>query len=104
MRIYLTMAIALTAAPALADIVQPAISVKYATFLSPFGKSFTATSGERLVQTVSFMWGEPFNVSNPDPTIHLDLRAGVGFAGPILASETTAAISDSTPFRAWIDF
>jgi hypothetical protein len=104
MRGYLAVVIALSAAPTFADITQPDIAGKWATFLSPFGQSFTATPNERLVQTVSFMWGTPINESLPDPTIGIELRSGVGFTGATLASATVTAIPDSTPFRTWIDF
>jgi hypothetical protein len=99
MRSYVTMIIVLAARPAFADIVQPAISLGFSTSVSPFGQSFTATSNESLLQTVGFMWGTPFQVESPDPTINLELRSGVGFSGPILASDTIAEIPDSNPVQ-----
>lgn len=87
-----------------ADIVQGESNTTLSlAFATSFGQTFTPTPNEALINTVSFKWGSS-NASQPDPTITVRLRAGVGYGGPVLGSQTVTAIQDSTPDGSWIDF
>lgn len=68
-----------------------------------FGQSFTASLSESVLSSVSFRWAS-FNAAQPDPTITVQVHSGEGYDGPVLATQTVAAIPDSTPNGAWIDF
>jgi hypothetical protein len=96
--------VALFARPAVADIVVNPSPTGATTLNTAFGQSFTATSGEASVKTVSFAWESDFNDASPDPNMTAHLYSGFGFGGILLASQSIAAIPDSTPKGTWIDF
>lgn len=104
MRLLLSIAFYFAASAAFADIVQLVNGGSHYLYDFAFGQSFIATAGEPNVGTVSFLWGDTLNRSQPDPTITLLLRHGAGFSGEVLASQTVTSIPDSTPYKTWIDF
>jgi hypothetical protein len=90
---------------ACADIVQSSHNENYATyFYRPLGQSFTATMSESQVRAVSVLTGEIINPQLSDPTITLQLRNGIGYAGSVVGSQTLPSIPKSTPPFTWIDF
>src|SRR3954466_10621233 len=74
--------------------------------LSKFGQSFTATSNEPQVDTVSLWWGGSSDQTQiPAPTITAQLLGGSGLDGNILG--TTASVGPipySLPSATWVDF
>jgi hypothetical protein len=105
MQKWLLFAVWIASTPAYADIFQPIKNSSYATyFYNPIGQSFTATASESQVQTVSFLTGTIINPELSDPTIAVQLRSGINYAGPVLGSQTVFSIPDSTPPLTWIDF
>lgn len=107
MRVLCLLPLMLLANSAFGDIVQPVHNEDMSLgAVAYFGQTFTATDGEPVVGTVSFIWAVigTFNASFPDPTIKLELRQGSDPSGPVLASQILASIPDSTPASAWVDF
>lgn len=110
MRTFLVLAIWLAAGPVFADIILEQVTgyggINAWSSRSTFGQSFTATSNEPQVDTVSLLWGGATDQwQYPAPTITTQLRSGSGLDGDILG--TTAAVGPiphSLPSRTWIDF
>lgn len=98
------LAIAAAASPAHATIVQP--TWNQGTGFSNgavWGQSFTATSSEGLVDTVSLLYAA-FSTTGPDVTVSAKLYSGDGFGGTLLGTSSAVLIPVSTPDQAWIDF
>jgi hypothetical protein len=105
MRRLLIAAIWLAVTPAFADIVQSSNNSSFrCSAFSPLGQSFTATTNETNVGSVSFMLGDLPNGDHPAASILAQVRYGIGFTGQVLGSQSLTLSPSTTPPYTWIDF
>jgi hypothetical protein len=110
MRIFLAIAVWLSAGPVFAEIIQQANhgfgGISAWASKSKFGQSFTATPNEPQADTVSLLWGGSSGFEQyPAPTIATQLRSGSGLDGDILGtSSAVGPIPYDLPSSIWIDF